>query len=119
MRKIRDFQSIKIWLIKVLINECNRIYRNKKKEISLQEKIAQEKLEEVDFTNENNFDFEILINGLKKEDRTVLTLYYGNNLTTKDIAQILNKNESTVRSRIKRAKEIIKNSMDRGECNGK
>lgn len=29
--KIHDKNKIKIWLIKVLINECNKIYRNKKK----------------------------------------------------------------------------------------
>ena len=46
-------------------------------------------------------------------DRTILTLYYGNNLTTKDISKILNKNENTIRTRIKRAKEFIKCNLDK------
>ena len=96
-----------------MINECNRIYRNKKKELKVQEKIAKVKFETIDFTDQNNLDFEILINGLKREDRTILTLYYGNNLTTKDISKILNKNENTIRTRIKRAKEFIKCNLDK------
>lgn len=112
-KKIKDFEKIKIWLVKVLINECNRIYRNKKKELKVQEKIAKVKFETIDFTDQNNLDFEILINGLKREDRTILTLYYGNNLTTKDISKILNKNENTIRTRIKRAKEFIKCNLDK------
>lgn len=113
--KIKDFQKIKIWLIKVLINECNRIYREKKRELKIQEKIAKEKFEAIDFTNQNDLDFEILINALKKEDRTILTLYYGNNLTTKDISKILNKNENTIRTRLKRAKEFIKCNLEKEE----
>ena len=69
--KIKDTDKIKIWLIKVLINECNKIYRNKKREIKLQEKVTKELLDMIDLTDENNVDFEILLRELKKEDRTI------------------------------------------------
>ena len=58
--KIKDTDKMKIWLIKVLINECNKIYRNKKREIKLQEKVTKELLDMIDLTDENNVDFEIL-----------------------------------------------------------
>lgn len=106
--KINNMDRIKIWIIKVLINECNKVYRLRKKEIKLQEKILKEKQEERDFTNDNDIDFGILLKELKKEDRTILTLYYGSDFTTKEIASILNKNESTIRSKIKRAKDHIR-----------
>ena len=112
--KIKDTDKIKIWLIKVLINECNKIYRNKKREIKLQEKVTKKLLDMIDLTDENNVDFEILLRELKKEDRTILALYYGDNYTTKEISSILNKNENTIRSKIKRAKEQIKQKVEEG-----
>ena len=115
INKIRDTDKIKTWLIRVLINECNKIYRSKKKHMRLQEKIMQESLNDTDFNQETNLNFEMLINGLKKEDRIILTLYYGNNLTTKEISKILKKNENTIRTRIKRAKEFIKLNINEEE----
>ena len=113
--KISNIDRIKIWLIKVLINECNKIYKIKKRDIKLQEKVLQEKLEKRNFTTENNMDFELLLKALKKEDRTILSLYYGRNYTTKEIAMILHKSENTIRSRIKRWKKIIKEKMEEDE----
>lgn len=115
IEKINDANKIKIWLIKVLINECNKIYRNKKREIKLQEKVTKELLDMIELADEHKVDFEILLKELKSEDRTILALYYGDNYTTKEISSILNKNENTIRSRIKRAKEQIKRKVEEGE----
>ena len=115
IEKINDANKIKIWLIKVLINECNKIYRNKKREIKLQEKVTKELLDMIELTDDHKADFEILLKELKSEDRTILALYYGDNYTTKEISSILNKNENTIRSRIKRAKEQIKRKVEEGE----
>lgn len=115
IEKINDANKIKIWLIKVLINECNKIYRNKKREIKLQEKVTKELLDMIELADEHKVDFEILLKELKSEDRTILALYYGDNYTTKEISSILNKNENTIRSRIKRAKEQIKRKAEEGE----
>lgn len=115
--KINKMHKIKIWLIKVLINECNKIYRMKKREIKLKEKVLKTSHEETDFTNYNDMDFEVLLKELKQEERIILTLYYGNRYTTKEIAKILNKNENTIRSKIKRAKESIKKKIEEGRYN--
>ena len=87
---------------------------NKEQE-KLQEKIAITKLNEIESDYQNSLEFATLINGLKKEDKTILTLYYGNNLTTKDISKILNKNENTIRTRILSAKEYLKSNLDKEE----
>ena len=69
----------------------------------------------IELADEHKVDFEILLKELKSEDRTILALYYGDNYTTKEISSILNKNENTIRSRIKRAKEQIKRKVEEGE----
>ena len=102
-------------LLICLIQNNAKIYRNKKREIKLQEKVTKELLDMIELADEHKVDFEILLQELKSEDRTILALYYGDNYTTKEISSILNKNENTIRSRIKRAKEQIKRKVEEGE----
>ncbi|MCI8291398.1 MAG: RNA polymerase sigma factor [Clostridia bacterium] len=109
IRKLKNNNFFKTWSIRILINECNKIYKKKKREmISLDEK-------EIEITDENyddsNLSFQILIENLKEEEKTILTMYYCFQYTTKEISNILNINENTVKSKIVRAKEKLKNKF--------
>lgn len=115
LRKLRDKSLFKPWLIKILINECNKIYKNKKKNnISYEEN-------EVDnyFVSEDkyfeNMKFDTLIKGLKEEEKIILTLYYYLGYSTKEISKIQKINQNTVRSKIARAKDKLKKQY---ECEG-
>lgn len=55
-----------------------------------------------------NIDFQFLIKNLKNDEKTILTLYYCEKYTTKEISVILRKNESTIRSKISRAINKLK-----------
>lgn len=55
-----------------------------------------------------NIDFQFLIKNLKNDEKTILTLYYCEQYTTKEISAILRKNESTIRSKISRAIKKLK-----------
>lgn len=57
----------------------------------------------------NNLDFFLLIRDLTYEERLILTLYFYNKYTTKQISILLNINENTVRTKISRAKLKLKN----------
>ncbi len=116
MKKIKQPEKIKIWLLKVLINECNKIYNRKKKEVKLQEKIYEEELKNVNsnYSNEE-IEFDFIIKSLNKDDRLIFSLYYGNKLTIKEISKIIGKNENTIKTRMKRAKEYIKDRLEKGE----
>ncbi|WDC84696.1 sigma-70 family RNA polymerase sigma factor [Caloramator sp. mosi_1] len=46
--------------------------------------------------------------------RVVVYLYYYKGLTTADISQMLNTKESTIRSRLMRAREILKSNLKEG-----
>ena len=54
IKKIKHPQYFKTWVIKVLINKCNKIFRNSKKEeyVEYDEEIVREKY----FTNEDNVE---------------------------------------------------------------
>ena len=56
----------------------------------------------------NDLDFYILIDILNYEERIIITLYYLEEFTTKEISKILDKPEGTIKSKLSRAKVKIK-----------
>lgn len=63
----------------------------------------------------DKMNFFELISVLNEDDRTIFTLYYKDNYNTKEIAEIMNMNENTIRTRMRRAREIIKKNLKGGE----
>lgn len=114
LRKLRDNKLFKTWLIKILINECNKIYKKRKKQnVSYEEKEVENYfvLEDDSF---DNISFDILIRNLNEEEKLILTLYYYSGYSTKEISKIIKINESTIRSKIARAKNKLRNQYEGG-----
>ena len=111
IKKLRKPQFVKTWLIRILINNCNAIYKRKKNRIEYNENI---KLDTKDYNDEVNakLDFYILIKNLNEKEKLVITLYYSENLTTKEISKILKEPESTIRNRISRAVNKLKDRYE-------
>ena len=53
-------------------------------------------------------EVEECMNELSSEHQTVLNLYYNEGFNTREISQLLDENENTVRSRLTRAKKYFK-----------
>lgn len=114
IKKLKNNSAFKSWMIKILINECNSIYRKKENTVSYEEK----EMEAYISIEENNKDleFEILIKDLNNEEKLILTMFYYSKYTTKEISKILKIKENTVKSKILRAKEKLrKKVMKEGE----
>ncbi len=108
LHKLKNEKYFKTWIIKILINKCNDIYKTKKATIvSLNEDI---KLDETNNFSDNNLNFEFIIKCLNYDERIAITLYYLEEYTTKEISKILKTNENTIKTRIARAKVKIKNN---------
>lgn len=111
IHKLRDTKLFKTWTIKILINECNKIYRKKEKyKISIEDNEIENYIKAEENYDEN-IDFNILIKKLETEEKLILTLYYCSGYTTKEISKILHKNENTIRSKMARAKFKLKNQL--------
>lgn len=111
IKKLKEPQYIKTWIIRILINNCNDICKRKKKNIEYNENIelnVKNYNEEVDA----KLDFYILIKSLNEKEKIVMTLYYSENLTTKEIGKILKEPESTIRNRISRAVSKLRNKYE-------
>lgn len=108
IKKLRKPELFKKWIIKILINKCNDQYR-KKQFIELNENIVGEI--EID---SSKIDFDCLMKILNYDERIAMTLFYLEGYTTKEIGKLLKTNENTIKTRIKRAKEKIKNRYKGG-----
>lgn len=108
IHKLREVNYFKTWFIKILINKCNDIYR-KKKVITIdfnEKEIANTDINSVI----ENLDFNMIMNVLNYDERIAITLYYLEKFTTKEISILLNTNENTIKTRLSRAKNKIKNN---------
>lgn len=104
---LRNEESFKSWVIKILINNCNKVYKNlNNKNISIEYNNVSEFLG-VTENNDEKLNFQDLIKHLNSEEQLILTLYYYSRYTTKEISSIIKIKENTVKSKISRAKEKI------------
>lgn len=106
IKKLKNNSLFKTWVIRILINNCNKFYKRKKhKSIDEDEEIKKISSVEMDLSN---IEFKDFISFLNEDERTILTLYYYLGYTTKEISKMLNKREGTICSKISRAKIKIK-----------
>lgn len=99
------------WMCKILINKCNSILNKNKKVICVEEVFLQ--------TNSNDDFLKIelndALNSLNKDYKLAILLYYIVGLNTKEIGEFISEPEGTVKSRISRAKAILREKYYKGE----
>ena len=115
IKKLRKQESYKKWIIKILINKCNHIYKkNKDRNISFEnveiKDIYQNKYEQLE-----EIDFYSILNGLKYEERMILTLFYLEDYSIKEISKLTKLNENTIKTKLKRGKDKIRINYGKGE----
>lgn len=107
--KLKQEKYFKTWIIRILINKCKDIIKSNKKYIPIEKYYGDMKyVIEKELEDEDIFDKERLLQRLSEKYRTVLYLYYGEGFNITEIANILNTNENTVKTRMKRGKEQLK-----------
>ena len=94
----------KTWLIRIVINESNNIYKKRNREI------AMDKEHFINMEHRDSYkDFSLYdaINSLEDDLKITTLLYYFEDLKYKDIAKLLKIKEGTVKSRLSRAKQKL------------
>ncbi len=99
----KDENHLKAWLIRVAINECNKYIRKNKPVVSLSKTNA----DSVDFPTDR-CDMSWALFRLDEKYREVLYLFYAEDYKISEISQILNKNENTIKTLLRRGKEKLK-----------
>jgi len=113
IKKLKEPQYFKTWIIKILINECNKIYKQNSKKIRIfnrltQTKGSQEEAVNHEYNIENKIEVETILEKLTYEEKICIVLFYNSGYSMQEIASILNTNINTIRSRIYRTKQKMK-----------
>lgn len=96
---LKKDKYFKTWLIRILINHCNQIYRQRSRDIS------DVRLPEEDFAA---VEWKEFLQCLDEKYRIVTILYYVEGFKIREIAQILDINEKTVSGRLATARAQMK-----------
>lgn len=107
---LKKNEYFRTWIIKILINECNRIFNEKKRFVFLED-ISEEKVCEDEY--EVNSIFQI-VNTLEEDLKLITILYYYEKAPVKEIAKAIGIPEGTVKSRLSRARTKLFSMLKEG-----
>ena len=111
-KKERTFESEehrKAWLIRVTINCAKDLLAQRARQQQLHEEALPS---QTSHDAETYIDLHAAIEQLRPEYREVIKLYYLDDLSVKEIAQILDKNENTIKTQLFRARESLRAALE-------
>ncbi len=113
MKSLKKPENFKKWLIKILVNNCNDTYKQiDNSQISLED--VFEEIYSFQAKELEEMEIEDILKALKEDEKLIITLYYLENYTSKEIAEILEMNENTIKTKVARAKAKIRNNFRGG-----
>ena len=107
---LRDTAYVKTWLTRILINECRAMLRQRARFVPLEEEAA-----EGEIAPERDSGLYEAVMGLDVKYRVPFVLYYIEGFRTREIASMLKLPEGTVKTRLRRAREILRTELE-GAC---
>ncbi len=111
LHTLRNVEYFNTWICKILINKCNSLL-NKNKNVSVIDEnlLLQKKDDEF-----QKIELKDALNSLNEVYRLALVLYYIVGLNVKEISEFLKEPEGTIKSRLSRAKSILRNNYYKNE----
>ena len=110
---LRKASAFKSWLFKILHNCCNNVLREK---IMSEGNVEYSSVSDV-YREEDNISEKLSLKQalaqLSPEEREIVILHYAQGYTSKEIAEILDMNDSTVRSKIMRSGEKMRKFLQK------
>ena len=118
-RRFEDEEHEKAWILRVAINRCKDQLKShwKKKRISWNEYQERIAFSAEDTRREHWEEQQIIMDAVMKLPdiyKEVVLLHYYEGYKAEEIAGIMHRNPSTVRSRLQKARELLKESLKEG-----
>ena len=115
MDSFRGESSEKTWLIRIALNGC-RDYRRSAWYRYMDRRVSADRLPlSSDAPSDEHLALTLAVMKLKPKYLEAVLLYFYEGYPIKDIAQMLNVTEAAVSTRLRKAKEQLKNELERGD----
>lgn len=108
---LKDISYINTWFYRIIVNTSIDFLRKHKKIISVENEVLESFTSETNDEYEN-FDLQRAMDNLPEKYRTVVILRYFEDLKIEEIAQILNENTNTIKTRLYRALKLLRINMN-------
>lgn len=104
LETLKDKRKFKPWIYKIVTNTSFEILKNTKNYLDIEEENIQ--AEKIDI--ETNITLWNAVQNLKQPYRTVITLFYYEDMSIKEISKITGNNTDAVKKQLSRGREKIK-----------
>lgn len=109
---LKKQEYFKTWIMRILLNECYALLRRQKRLIPMEEQVLDAQVDFGNYVKEEYLDLYKAIDALKEKDRICVLLYYIEGYSVRQIAQIMQMPDGTVKSRLRRARIQLKNRLE-------
>lgn len=113
--KKKEFFST--WGTRIVINKCYDFLRKKRNDIISLEETTENKivLSTYDEYEIDKYGIKQAMENLSEDQKLITILYYYDDYSVKEISKIVDIPEGTVKSRLSKAREILKEKLEKGE----
>ena len=116
LRSTKPFESeehARFWLVRVTMNECKRALRSQWRKAGDIEEYANE----LHFETQEHSDLFYAVMELPEKYRTAIYLYYYEDYYTDEIARLTGTPAATVRTRLRRGRELLRAGLEEAKSN--
>ncbi|WP_456272508.1 sigma-70 family RNA polymerase sigma factor [Bacillus sp. AK031] len=111
LHTLKNDEYFNTWMCKILINKCNTLLNKRNSTSMINELLLPENRSD----GYQKIELEDALNSLSEVYRMALILYYIVGLNIKEMSEFLTEPEGTIKSRLSRAKSILRNNYYKSE----
>lgn len=108
---LQDISYINTWFYRIIVNTSIDFIRKQKKVIPVDNEVLASFTSEINDEYEN-FDLQRAMDNLPEKYRVVVVLRYFEDLKIEEIAEILNENANTIKTRLYKSLKLLRVKMD-------
>lgn len=108
---LRKPAYFKTWVMRILLNECYALLRRQKRLLPMEEQMLDLQADFGNYVREEYLDLYRAIDALREKDRICVLLYYIEDYSIREIAQIMRMPEGTIKSRLRRARLQLRDML--------
>lgn len=111
LSSLKSRESFKAWILRIVHNTAVEMVRKNAKIIPMEEISPSAAAEDAAPTADSRLSVRKAVESLRQPYRTVVTLFYYDNLSASEIAKITGSSLASVKKQLSRAREMLRESL--------
>ncbi|MGL5314980.1 MAG: RNA polymerase sigma factor [Peptostreptococcaceae bacterium] len=108
INKLEDVNLMKPWFYRIIVNTSLDLIRKNKKYVHIEDDLENIENVESKIEIDREIDIQKAMESLPEDYKSIIILRFFEDLKISDIAQVLNENENTIKTRLYRALKLLR-----------